>query len=78
MSDSATSPEVRAAIEAVVLAAVEPVEPQLLAQLLELPVSEGEAACTALAEAYEAEGRDRESTRLNSSHIPLSRMPSSA
>ena len=50
MSDSATSAEVRAAIEAVVLAAVEPVEPQLLAQLLELPVSEVEAACTALAE----------------------------
>ena len=57
MSDSATSPEVRAAIEAVVLAAVEPVEPQLLAQLLELPVSEVEAACTALTESYEAEGR---------------------
>jgi segregation and condensation protein B len=48
---------VRAAIEAVVLAAVEPVEPQLLAQLLELPVSEVEAACTALTESYEAEGR---------------------
>ena len=29
-------------------------------------------------QALEAIGRDRKSTRLNSSHIPLSRMPSSA
>ena len=27
---------------------------------------------------FEVEGPDRKSTRLNSSHIPLSRMPSSA
>ena len=31
-----------------------------------------------LAEAFLNEGIDRKSTRLNSSHIPLSRMPSSA
>ena len=30
------------------------------------------------AEASDADRRDRKSTRLNSSHIPLSRMPSSA
>ncbi|MFM7270160.1 MAG: SMC-Scp complex subunit ScpB [Actinomycetes bacterium] len=64
MSDAAASREVRAAIEAVVLAAVEPVEPQLLAQLLELPVAEVEAACTALADAYEAEGRGFTLTRV--------------
>ena len=29
-------------------------------------------------ELYDQEGADRKSTRLNSSHIPLSRMPSSA
>ena len=39
------------------LAAVEPVEPQLLAQLLEMPVADVEAACDAMAEAYDAEGR---------------------
>lgn len=39
------------------MAAVEPVEPQLLAQLLELPVAEVEDACRGMAEAYEAEGR---------------------
>ena len=53
MTDAAASREVRAAIEAVVLAAVEPVEPQLLAQLLEMPVADVEAACDAMAEAYD-------------------------
>ncbi|MFM7617757.1 MAG: SMC-Scp complex subunit ScpB [Actinomycetes bacterium] len=57
MTDTSPSPEVRAGIEAVLLAAVEPVEPQLLAQLLELPVTDIEAACTSMIEAYEAEGR---------------------
>ncbi|MFZ4585503.1 MAG: SMC-Scp complex subunit ScpB [Acidimicrobiia bacterium] len=49
--------ELRRAIEAVVLAAIEPVEPNLLAQLTERPVTEIEAACEALAAEYEAEGR---------------------
>lgn len=49
--------ELRRAIEAVVLAATEPVEPNLLAQLTERPVAEIEAACAALAAEYEREGR---------------------
>jgi segregation and condensation protein B len=49
--------EARRAIEAVVMAAVEPVEPQVLAQLVEIPVREVEALCTELAEEYEREGR---------------------
>ncbi|MEY3360797.1 MAG: hypothetical protein RL531_516 [Actinomycetota bacterium] len=57
MTDVVPSPEIRAAIEAVLLAAVEPVEPQLLAQLLELPVTDIEGACAAMMETYEAEGR---------------------
>jgi len=49
--------ELRRAIEAVVLATPEPVEPNLLAQLTERPVTEIEAACDALVEAYAAEAR---------------------
>jgi len=49
--------EARRAVEAVLMAAVEPVEPQVLAQLTEIPVSEVEALCTELAEDYEREGR---------------------
>jgi segregation and condensation protein B len=49
--------EARRAVEAVILAAIEPVEPQVLAQLTEIPVSEVETLCTELAEEYEREGR---------------------
>jgi segregation and condensation protein B len=49
--------EARRAVEAVVMAAIEPVEPQVLAQLVEIPVSEVEALCTELAEEYERDGR---------------------
>jgi segregation and condensation protein B len=49
--------EARRAVEAVVMAAVEPVEPQVLAQLVEIPVSEVEALCAELAEEYEREDR---------------------
>ncbi len=49
--------EVRRAIEAILMVAVDPVPPNLLAQLLEVPTSAVEAACDDLAEAYEAEGR---------------------
>jgi segregation and condensation protein B len=49
--------EARRAVEAVVMAAIEPVEPQVLAQLVEIPVTEVEAICTDLAEEYEREGR---------------------
>ena len=56
MTDDVTA-ELRAAIEAIVLVAEEPVPAQLLAQLLEIPPARVEAVCTELAAAYEAEGR---------------------
>jgi segregation and condensation protein B len=56
--------EARRAVEAVVMAAVEPVEPQVLAQLVEIPVSEVEALCEELAEEYEREGRGFTLTRV--------------
>jgi segregation and condensation protein B len=52
------------AIEALVLVAEEPVEPRLLAQLLELPVAEVERRCATLSAAYEAEGRGFALTRV--------------
>ncbi len=45
--------EARRAIEAVVLASTEPVEPRFLAELVELPVARVEALCAALAREYE-------------------------
>ncbi len=50
-------PEVLRALEAVLMAATAPAEPRLLAQLLEIPVTEVEARCAELAAAYEAEER---------------------
>lgn len=55
MSD--INPELRRAIEAVLMAATEPVEPRMLAELLERPVSEIELVCAELSQAYETEGR---------------------
>jgi segregation and condensation protein B len=49
--------ETKRAIEAVVMAAVEPVEPQFLAQLTETPVEEVETYCAELADEYERAGR---------------------
>jgi len=49
--------EARRAFEAVLMVADQPVEPQLLAQLLELPVAEVEAMCARLAEEYERDSR---------------------
>ena len=49
--------DARRAIEAVLTAATEPVEPRLLAELLELPVTRVEELCAALRDAYEDEGR---------------------
>ena len=49
--------EARRAIEAVVLASTEPVEPRFLAELVELPVSEVEQLCRDLEQEYEATGR---------------------
>lgn len=49
--------EARRAIEAVVLAATEPVEPRFLAELLEVPVSRVEELCAQLVDEYEVTGR---------------------
>jgi segregation and condensation protein B len=49
--------ETKRAIEAVLMAAVEPIEPQLLAQLTETPIDEIETLCTELHDEYEREGR---------------------
>jgi segregation and condensation protein B len=52
-----TLSEEQRAIEAVLMAAVEPVPESLLAELLERPVEQVGTACRALAAAYQAEGR---------------------
>jgi segregation and condensation protein B len=49
--------EARRAIEAVLTAATEPVEPRFLAELVELPVEQVEALCTQLGDEYERDGR---------------------
>ena len=49
--------ESRRAIEAVLIAATEPVEPRFLAELVELPVDDVVALCDALADEYERDGR---------------------
>jgi segregation and condensation protein B len=51
------SDEARRAIEAVVLAATEPVEPRFLAELVELPAVRVEELCADLAREYEGTGR---------------------
>jgi len=52
-----SDPDARRAIEAVLTAATEPVEPRLLAELLELPVARVEELCDALRDAYVEERR---------------------
>ena len=49
--------ETKRAIEAVLMAAIEPVEPQMLAQLTETPVDQIEALCTELHDEYGRDGR---------------------
>jgi len=49
--------EARRAIEAVVLASTEPVEPRFLAELVELPVARVEALCAALVQEYDESER---------------------
>jgi segregation and condensation protein B len=49
--------EARRAIEAVVLASTEPVEPRFLAELVELPVARVEGLCAALVQEYEESDR---------------------
>jgi segregation and condensation protein B len=53
----ATMTETKRAIEAVLMAAIEPIEPQLLAQLTETPVDRIEELCTELHDEYERDGR---------------------
>jgi len=53
----AAGTEVRRAIEAMLMVALEPVPSNLLAQLLEVPTDEVERVCGNLAEAYEEDGR---------------------
>jgi segregation and condensation protein B len=57
------SPEARA-VEAVLIVAVEPVAPGLLAELLELPVERVEAVCDELIESCRVEGRGFEVARI--------------
>jgi segregation and condensation protein B len=56
--------EARRIIEAVVMAATDPVEPGLLAQLVELPVAQIESLCTQLTDEYETQGRGFVLTRV--------------
>ena len=63
-AEEAGNAEAVRAIEAIVMVAPEPVEPQLLAQLLEMPVATVEALCRRLAEAYEATGHGFQLVRV--------------
>ncbi len=55
--------EARRAVEAIVMVAEAPVAAGLMAQLIEIPISEVEAICAELAAEYEAEGRGFELVR---------------
>jgi len=57
-------PDAVRAIEAVVMVSPEPVEPQLLAQLLEVPVATVDVLCRRLAEAYEEAGHGFQLVRI--------------
>lgn len=55
--DAERERDARRAIEAVVLATIEPVEARMLAQLVEIPVATVERLCAELAAEYEEQGR---------------------
>ena len=55
--EAARGAEAKRAIEAVVLAATEPVEPRFLAELVELPMARVEQLCAELAREYEEDRR---------------------
>jgi segregation and condensation protein B len=61
---TAVDVEARGAIEAVVLAAIEPVPAALLAQLVELPTARVEELCEELAAEYAREGRGFQLARV--------------
>ena len=62
--DDNVHPDAVRAIEAVVMVSPEPVEPQLLAQLLEVPVATVEALCRRLAQTYEEAGHGFQLVRV--------------
>jgi segregation and condensation protein B len=62
--DEKVHPDAVRAIEAVVMVSADPVEPQLLAQLLEVPVTTVEALCRRLAETYEEAGHGFQLVRV--------------
>jgi segregation and condensation protein B len=62
--DDDVHPDAVRAIEAVVMVSPEPVEPQLLTQLLEVPVATVEALCQRLAETYEEAGHGFQLVRV--------------
>jgi segregation and condensation protein B len=59
-----SDPEMRRAVEAIVLAATEPVHPTVMAQLLELPVDDIDDLCRGLAAEYEMQGRGFQMARV--------------
>lgn len=63
-ADTAVDVEARAAIEAVVLAATEPVPPAVLAQLVELPTARVEELCDELEAEYARDGRGFQLARV--------------
>jgi segregation and condensation protein B len=63
-ADSPVNPDAVRAIEAIVMVASEPVEPTLLAQLLELPITTVEALCARLADAYREAGHGFELVKV--------------
>ena len=63
-ADGPINPDAVRAIEAIVMVASEPVEPTLLAQLLELPITQIESLCTRLAEAYREAGHGFELVKV--------------
>ena len=62
--DDNVHPDAVRVIEAVVMVSPEPVEPQLLAQLLEVPVATVEALCQRLAQTYEEAGHGFQLVRV--------------
>jgi segregation and condensation protein B len=59
-----SDPDARRAIEAIVMAATEPVHSTVMAQLLELPVDAIDDLCAQLAAEYEAQGRGFQLARV--------------
>jgi segregation and condensation protein B len=63
-ADGPVNPDAVRAIEAIVMVATEPVEPTLLAQLLELPLTKVESLCARLADAYREAGHGFELVKV--------------